>query len=152
MIIYEINKRKNKPIPVSAFAPIKQKQWQNYFISYIAYYDNHDNNSKASYDFFNKTIPITEKITDGLIDEIQEDLLKELKEDSKHYLKVFIISINNLKGKSIHNMTKQDFIIQSVLSLNKGQSVMARDRVDMAYLQYDELINKGFRFEDKDKE
>ena len=124
-------------------------QWQNYFISYLAYYDNHDNNSKVSYDFFNKTMPITEEITDGLIDEIQEDLLKELKEDSKHYLKVFIISINNLKGEILH-MTKQDFIIQSVLSLNKGQSGMARDRVEMAYLQCDELINKGFKFEDKE--
>jgi len=47
-------------------------------------------------------------------------------------------------------MTKDEFIIEAILSLNKGNSGYAEDRVHIASQQLISLRDRGFKF-DEDK-
>lgn len=45
-------------------------------------------------------------------------------------------------------MSKDEFIISAVLSLNKGQSGSYEQRVDIAIRQYNQLVNNGVKFDE----
>lgn len=46
-------------------------------------------------------------------------------------------------------MTKEEIILQLVLSLNRGDSMSAELRVDMAERQYNQMVEHGIIKEDK---
>lgn len=48
-------------------------------------------------------------------------------------------------------MTKNEFIIQAVLSLNNGDSGWGDDRVEIAIKQYNQLVENGIKFESEHK-
>lgn len=47
-------------------------------------------------------------------------------------------------------MTKEEIILQLVLSLNRGDSGGAYDRVNIAINQYEKLVGRGIIKEDKE--
>ena len=47
-------------------------------------------------------------------------------------------------------MTKEEIILQLVLSLNRGDSMSAELRVDMAERQYNQMVEYGIIKEDKE--
>ena len=46
-------------------------------------------------------------------------------------------------------MTKEEIILQLVLSLNRGNSMSAEFRVQMAERQYNDMVNRGIIKEEK---
>ena len=47
-------------------------------------------------------------------------------------------------------MTKEEIILRLVLSLNRGDSMSAELRVDMAMRQYNQMIERGIIKEDEE--
>lgn len=48
-------------------------------------------------------------------------------------------------------MTKNEFIIEAVLALNKGNSRFDCERVGVALLQYHQLVDAGIEFDEQPK-